>query len=202
MKKFTAEQILQAFKSKKYVVRDNLYQVNLFGIRNDNNESNTFDDIVGFIYRDEKNVWNIQQYKATTDPGLFYRLKPLNVNGTIIMVPTQHLNCYKIGLHRGYKAIQQIAPMSYVRDNNKNKILDFLYRVAGVKIIKEVAATNIHHASKTGESTNVDNWSAGCQVLANVFDFNAFISFIETSVNKHKNPNLFNYSLFELKDIK
>lgn len=201
MRQFTVDQLLIAFKSKGYELKDKPYEMNIFGVRNEDAESNKFDDVVGLLYRDERGMWRLKQYKATTDPGVYYRTSPMNVNGTAIMIPMQHKKCYKIGTHKGYKAIQQIAPMSYVRDNNKNKVLDFLYKVAGFKKVNEIAATNIHHASPTGESTNVDNWSAGCQVIANIIDFNEFINIIQISVTNYKHTDLFDYTLFELKDI-
>ncbi len=37
---------------------------------------------------------------------------------------------------------------------------------------------NIYHASFTGTSTYVENWSAGCQVFANINDFNEFMKLV------------------------
>lgn len=201
MRQFTVNDIVRAFNIKGYELKTGHYEMNIFGIRNNDTTANTFDDLVGIVYRDEKNNWMIKQYKATTDPGVVYREKPINVKGSAIIVPMQHKKCYTIGLHRGYKAIQQVAPMTYVRDNNKNKVLDFLYKTVGATYIKEVAATNIHHASKTGTSVNVDNWSAGCQVLANINDFNQFMSIIQDSVSIYKHKNVFDYTLFEIEDF-
>lgn len=202
MKSFNINQLLNAFQTKGYELKSKPFEINIFGIRNSDTTADTFDDVVGLLYRTDKGVWVLYQYQSTTDPGSFYRSKPINVNGTIIMVPMQHKNCYKIGKHHDYKAMQQIAPMAYVRDNNKDKVLDFLYKIVGFKSYREVAATNIHHASNTGKSINNYNWSAGCQVIADINDFNEFMTKIENSVNINGYANLFDYTLFEVEDIK
>lgn len=200
--KFTSEQILQSFKTKGYEIKSLPYQMNIFGVRNSNSQANSFDDLVGIIYRDEKGNWQIRQYSATTDPGTYYREKPMNVNGTAMIVPMQHKNCYKLGTHKDYKAIQQCGKIRYVRDNDKNKLLNFAYKILGYKYYEEIGATNIHRSSSTGTSGTVDNWSAGCQVFANIKDFNEFIALIESSINNYKFVNLFDYTLFESEDIK
>ena len=202
MKQFTAQQMLETFKNKGYNFNSSTYQMNIFGIRNSNSQANTFDDVVGLIFKDEKDIWQIKQYPATTDPGTYYREHPINANGTALIVPMQHKNCYKIGKHKDYEAIQQIAKMRYFRDNNKNKILEFGYKILGYKYYEEIGATNIHHSSYNGTSYSVDNWSAGCQVFQNIKQFNEFMELIKASINHYKFINVFDYTLFESEDIK
>jgi hypothetical protein len=50
------------------------------------------------------------------------------------------------------------------RDNNKNDVIDFVSQ----SLDTGVFGINLHHASATGESVQVDGWSAGCQVFANI----------------------------------
>lgn len=201
MKNFLPSDIINVFTKKNYELKTNPYEMNIFGVRNNDAKADTFDDVVGLLYKTEKGFWQIYQFEATTDPGSYYREKPMNVNGTAIIIPMQHKACYKIGVHHGYEAMQQIAPMSYVRDNNKDKVLDFLYKIAGFKTYREIGATNIHHASNTGKSTVDYNWSAGCQVIADIKDFDKFMSIIKESVNHYKNPNVFDYTLLEIEDF-
>lgn len=202
MTKITSEQLLTLWRAKGYELKGLPYQMNIFGIRNSNSQADTFDDIVGLLYKDEKGNWQIRQYAATTDPGAYYRLNPMNVDGTAIIIPMQHKNCYKVGLHKGYKAMQQIAPMAYVRDNNKDKILDFAYKIVGFKSYRQIGATNIHHAINSGVSAVNYNWSAGCQVIADIKDFNEFMAIVEEGVNHYKFSNTFDYTLFESNEIK
>ena len=58
---------------------------------------------------------------------------------------------------------------------------------------------NIHRANKWGTSTQIDKWSAGCQVIANNEDFLQFM----TLANSAKDiwGNSFTYTLIESSDI-
>ena len=199
MKQFTIDEILTVFANKKYVVKHLPFEVNLFGVRNIDAEGNTFDDCVGLFYKDLKNQWVLKQYVATTDPGLFYRLNPITREGTAIMVPGQYINCYKVGLHKGYPALEQCGNMKYVRDNNKNKVLDFLYKVVGYKFVVGNIKSNIHHAGT--DSKQVDKWSAACQVIAKLTDFKDFLSTVQMTV-KTTQVNLFDYTLLEIENFK
>lgn len=199
MNKPTIVQILNAIRKKNYVINELPFQINIFGIRTNDATADTFNDFVGIVYKDNKGTWMGKIYEATTDPGMYYRLNPMNVEGTAIMIPGQYKDVYKIGLHKGYEAMQQIAPIDYVRDNNKDKVLDFLYKVAGFKKYREIAATNIHHA---GADSAVNwNWSAGCQVFKRIKDFLEFMAIIKESVDTYRLPNKFNYTLLEENDF-
>lgn len=196
MRKFTTVEVINNYKRKGYTIDDRPNAINIFGVRNSDTEADTFDDAVGLLWRDKTGLWIIAQYDATTDPGLYYRLNPINKEGSAIICPGQHKACYKVGQHKGYEAMQQIGPMDYVRDNNKNGVLDFLYKVAGAKHYREIAATNIHHAGQ-GKSLRNYNWSAGCQVIADINDFTKFMNIVKG----HVYDNRFDYTLFEIEDF-
>ncbi|RTK92566.1 MAG: hypothetical protein EKK61_03970 [Rickettsiales bacterium] len=202
MNKPTSQQLVNAFKSKKYRLKDKPYEINIIGIRNSESQSNSFDDFVGVLFKDVLGNWMSKLYKATTDPGVYYRENPINVEGTIIMVATQHLDCYKIGKHTGYKAVEQIAPMLYIRDNDKNGLLDFLKKLVTSKTVKQLSKTNIHRANPNRESIQVDKWSAGCQVIASPSEFAVFMADLDSSITFYKHENLFDYTLFESNDFK
>lgn len=198
MRNFTHLEIISTFNKKNYPLNQGINSINIFGIRNSDPNSNSFDDTVGILYRMSQNSWAVYQYPATTDPGLFYREHPINPNGTAIIIPGNYIDVYKVGLHEGYEAMEQISAISYIRDNNKNKVLDFLYKLATFKIFKEIGKTNIHHAGVN--STQVDNWSAGCQVLAKLSDFIDFMNIVKSSI-QYKTTNKFSYTLFEIEDF-
>lgn len=200
MRQLLASEIFNSYKKKGFIINNKPFSMNVFGIRTSNDQSNTFNDCVGVFWNDGKQ-WNIRQYDATTDAGTFYRNSPMNVNGTAIMVPGQYEDVYKIGLHNGYEALQQIAPIKYVRDNTKSGILHWYYKLTGQKYFIEQAQTDIHHAAATYKSGTVDKWSAGCQVLADPNDFAEFLNYCKESVNMYKFPNLFSYTLFESIDM-
>lgn len=199
MKSFTYLEIYNTFKRKGYIINEGILELNIFGIRNSDVNANTFDDLIGVLYKGINGEWNIVQYPATTDPGEYYRLNPMNSDGTAILIPKQFRKVYKFGKHTGYPALEQIAPMEYVRDANRNKVLDFLYKNIGFKVFKELAKTNIHKAGKN--SKLVDKWSAGCQVLANEDDFEELLTVVKDSLANGK-PNEFDYTLFQIEDFK
>ena len=78
---------------------------------------------------------------------------------------------------------------------NKDNILDYDPRTIDVGIF----GTNIHRASKTGTSTEVNNWSAGCQVIANIDHFNEFMDICRQSAKLYGNK--FTYTLFDQRQI-
>lgn len=198
MRLFTAEEIKKAYTKKGYIFNDDIMHANIFGIRNKDASANTFDDLVGVITKDINTSYVTVQCAATTDPGIYYRENPMNVNGTAIVVPFFHKDCYKVGTHKGKEAMEQIAPILYIRDNNKNKILDFLYKISGFKSYKENGRTDIHRAGLN--SKTVDNWSAGCQVIAKESDFLTFMKLVKSTI-AYGRPNVFDYALFEIEDF-
>lgn len=199
MKTLLVTNILDQYRIKKYNLKTNPYEMNIFAIRTIDNQANTFNDYVGLIFRDEKNNWQLRLWSATTDAGLFYRLHPDNVNGTAIIVPGQYEGVYKVGLHKGYEAMEQIGNIKYIRDNNKNAVLDWIYNVVGAKYEIAINKTNIHHAGEN--STQVDNWSAGCIVFSKITEFLSFMGLVKCSIDQYHFPNLFDLTLFEEKDF-
>lgn len=203
MEKLTTTQLLAMFKKMNYELIDTPYYPNLYGVRKETSVPNRFDDFVGAVWKDKNGKWLSCCYEATTDAGSFWLQNPMNVNGTAIIVPGQYKNVYKIGTHTGYAAYEQIKPFTYVRDNNKNNVLDWLYRVVGYKKYIENGKTNLHHAGKIAAtpSTLVEKWSAGCQVVRRILEFGALLSLGKDFITIFKGKNEFNYTLFEEKDI-
>ena len=102
---------------------------------------------------------------------------------------------YKVGLHKGYKALEQIGNIKFVRDNDKDDELDF----KGNYEINEIIKANIHHAALPENSTIVDKWSAGCQVINK-----GWSEFIELC-SKSKlitERNRFSYTLLNITDLR
>lgn len=193
----TVEQIINGYTKNKYRLKTGTLELNLFGVRKANSQANTFDDYVGAIYKDDSSKWQMVCFQATTDAGTYYRLNPINVDGTAILVPGQYLDCYMVGLHRGYEAFQQVGKMGFVRDKNKNAILDFaLYLIKG-NIIYAVIGANIHRASATAESKIVDKWSAACQVLSSAVNLTKMLNLAKEGIRLFKYKNRFDYVLFE-----
>lgn len=194
MYKPSIEQLKQVFKNKGYILKTGEWELNIIGIRNDTAQCNSFDDTICVLFKDHYGDDTLVAFSCTTDAGLYWLLHPLNVDGCIIMKEGQYHNAYKIGLHRGYKALQQIGNIRYVRDNNKDAILDFDSKNEVVGNF----ATNIHHASFPEGSTFVDKWSAGCQVINK-----GWLEFLELCKQSVliTGKNVFDYTLINKKDI-
>jgi hypothetical protein len=166
------------------------YNLNIIGIRSKDHKPNSFDDRMCVVFRDEQG-WVTRTWECTTEPGKYWLENPTNVSGTAILVPGQYRSVYKIGKHRGkYDALtQQGGAVKVYRDDNKDDIID-----AEVSTEEEgYFGINIHKAG--ANSTQVDKWSAGCQVFSHSADFDEFMSICYAA--KSKWGNSFTYTLID-----
>ena len=101
-----------------------------------------------------------------------------------------------IGLHQAkYQALKQKAPVQVYRDNNRDTEYDLIEE----NLQEGIYGINIHRASKWGTSTQIDKWSAGCQVIANNEDFDRFMSLARKGAQLYGNS--FTYTLIESNNI-
>ena len=196
---FTRLQIEETVKGKGYKWFENgNYNLNIVGVRNSStNEevTNKFDDLLTVSYKTE-NIWNFRQWGCTTDPGKYYTENLLNPDGVAILVPGQYRSTYSIGLHQGkYEALKQMKPVQVYRDDNK----DNCYDMQPDNIQEGIYGINIHRASATGTSTQIDKWSAGCQVIANYKDFDSLMWLAHKAEGIWGNS--FTYTLIDSQDI-
>lgn len=172
------------------------YNLNIIGIRANNREAGKFDDFICCIYKNHSGNWVCDHWRATTDAGTYWLGNPMNKNGTALLVPDQYISAYKLGLFKNrYAALIQDRPLKVYRDNNKNKILDFVES----SIQEGMFGIHIHKSHPNLESKINDKWSAGCQVFANAKNFNDFMSLVEKSVILWNDK--FTYTLLEEKDF-
>ena len=202
MAKFTREQIEETLKGKgyKYFTSDKGYDVNIVGIRNSDTNgevTNKFDDTLTISYKDSDGKWIYNEYKATTDPGSHWEKNLLNKDGVAILKPGQYRGSHKLGLHQGkYEALRQQKPVKVYRDNNK----DGKYDMIEENVQEGIFGINIHKAGKfVNGSTQIDKWSAGCQVFSKESDFNEFMEICRKA--KDIWGNSFTYTLIESNDI-
>jgi hypothetical protein len=136
------------------------YNLNVFGIRS-NAKPNQFDDTIGVAYQDAYGVPHCETFAATTDPGTYWLQHPMRVEGTAVLALGHHRGIWMLGLHRGsYPALVQVGRCAVHRDDDGDEIVDppDLEHVG-------LFGINLHRASRSGGSTLVDRWSAGCQVV-------------------------------------
>ncbi|WP_299002314.1 hypothetical protein [uncultured Shewanella sp.] len=189
--------LLSVMKRKQHCVFKGELNLNIIGVRSSDYRANTFNDMICVLYQ-QKSKWQLKQYKATTDAGLYFRKRPCHVDGTAVLVPMQYKSCWRLGYHRGqYAALVQRGPMTVLRDNNKNSVLDTSTDNAQLQI--GYFGINCHRASAQHESKRVDKWSAGCQVFANPNDFDEFMTLCRESAQTY-GPH-FSYTLLEQVDL-
>jgi hypothetical protein len=188
--------IINALRFKTYETYIRPFELNIIGIRNESTVPNRFDDEIHIFFKNNAKLWIHYIFPATTDPGTYWLKNPMNPQGTAILSQGQYNDAYQIGLHRGkYYALVQRKPVTVLRDYDRNSILDF----QNGRPETGMFGVNIHHASVNGTTRTVDNYSAGCQVLANINDFNLFMQLCE----KHKQVygNSFTYTLIDKRAI-
>lgn len=189
---FSLTQIKSIFKKNGYKINDRPYELNIVGIRSAITRPNRFDDEIHVFFKTSGLKWEYHRFHATTDPGTYWLKHPMNLSGTAILAEGQYPNAYKLGLHRGkYLALVQIGRVTVIRDFNRNNKLDFF---SGTKR-NGYYGINIHRASIHGTTKYVDQYSAGCQVFANISDFNHFLLMCK----KHRSlyGNKFTYTLID-----
>lgn len=170
------------------------FNLNIVGIRTEDNSSNNFNDLITMFWK-YNGHWSLLKFKATTDPGLYWRENPINIEGTAIFKPQQCRGMWKLGTHKGEIAFQQIKPCIVIRDTDKDKILDF----DAEKEEEGLFGINGHNANNNLESTQVDKWSAGCQVWANPHEHYIAMKIAEMAIKYWSNS--FTYTLIEENDF-
>ena len=168
------------------------FELNIVGIRSNSTKPNSFDDTLNIYYKSSDDKWQFHQFAATTDPGTYWLMNPMNPQGTAIVKHGQYINSHRIGMHRGkYLALVQQRPLTIIRDYDRNATLDFM----NGKEETGIYGINIHHASVNGTTRTVDKYSAGCQVFANINDFTLFMQLAER--HKQLYGNDFTYTLID-----
>lgn len=195
----TYDQLRNMYLEKGYLFDEGKYRVNLGGFRNkDLDTVDQFNDTLFIAFKDSFANKQLLLWPGTTKPGLSYLQDTMgNFNGTAIVAPGQHLNCWKVGLHhRGqaneYEAFEQAAPGAFkvYRDFNKDGKFD----LTG-KIYTDASGINGHHAA-AGETFKVGPWSAGCQVWQEDKEHAIALTVAKRHVELY--VNLFHYTLFQL----
>ena len=193
--KVTAKKIVAALKKHAHPLFKGDYNLNLIGVRSNDTDANSFNDFLVVLHEiDGKQEFHV--FPMTTDPGIYYRETPINVNGTAVLVPGHYKSCWKVGAHRGqYHALVQRGDMAVYRDNNHDKNID----KDSDSIETGLFGINLHRANKNQSSLRVDKWSAGCQVLADPDDFNFVMGLINESAKIYGDK--FSYTLLEEDDL-
>ena len=115
-----------------------------------------------------------------------------------ILKEGQYPGSHKIRKHQGrYEALGQCRDVTVYRDADR----DEYYNLNNDNTMTGLFGINIHRATKYAgkKSTQVDKWSAGCQVIASNDDWTKFMKIMRKARDTWSNS--FTYTLIEIKDI-
>jgi hypothetical protein len=137
-----------------------------------------------------KNNSILDVYQATTEPGEYYTLNPMNEAGAARVAFGSYLNSHTFGTH-GVKAphyaLVQCSPVTVCRDLNKD------FSRVGDRMYTGNFAINIHAAvGSPGSDESIGRYSAGCQVIRSNSQQKIFMTLCEDS-----GLSKFSYSLFD-----
>ena len=193
--------IEKTVKSKGFAWFENGdYNLNIVGVRNSETGTevtNKFDDKITLSFMCDGH-WEFYCYDCTTDPGRYWEQNIMRKEGVAVLKEGQFRGSHKIRLHQGrYEALGQCRPVTVYRDANKDGKFD----LSNDNTQTGLFGINIHRATKWGgkKSTQVDKWSAGCQVIAANDDWTAFMKIMRKARDIWGNS--FTYTLIESKDI-
>ncbi|TMO97547.1 hypothetical protein [Pseudoalteromonas ruthenica] len=198
IKGITAARLVAAMERAGHTLFTGELNLNLIGVRNKDTDANTFNDVFCVLYQ-KGDKWQLKQFACTTDPGVFYRENPINVDGTAVPVPMQHRSLWTFGNHKGYAALVQNKPVTVYRDSDKDAAINTDVALDSVTTQTGWFGINCHRASKHTTSKLVDKWSAGCQVFANPNDFEQLLTLCTQSAKVY--GNTFTYTLLNQADL-
>ena len=199
--KLTRELIEETVKDRGYNwFEKGDYNLNIVGVRNSSTGdevTNKFDDKITLSYKVE-GEWKFYSFDATTDPGRYWVENIMRVEGVACLKPGQYKS-YRIDKHRGiYDCLsQREGEVTVYRDSNK----DGCYDLDDNNTQTGYFGINIHRATARAgkKSTQVDKWSAGCQVIASNDDWSEFIFACYKA--REIWGNKFTYTLINSEDI-
>jgi hypothetical protein len=181
---------------KNYVLYQEEYVLNIVAIRNVGEEvTNTFDDDLYVFFKNDKQEWEIYEYKITTVPGLMPGTENLP-NNVAIMRLGQYVDQLKLGLWRdepNHKCLK--FENAAVQRNTNNKKYDY---ESPTEIGNFPLA--IHRSSPTSSAEYVFNYSEGTQVFKSITQFEQFIRLCERQINDG-DRELFTYTLCSKTDF-
>ena len=184
-----------ALRQKGYMVFEDdskPFNLNLVGIRTKDERSNAFNDWMVIFWK-YAGQWSSMTFPITTDPGLYWRENPMNIKGTAVLKEGQYRGMWKIAKHQGkYEALCQRKACTVLRDGNKDGKIDFTGE-------EDTGLFGINHHRAGKSSTQVDKWSAGCQVQPNRALYDIEMSIFKASAAIWGNS--FTYTLIHERDL-
>lgn len=188
---YNIREIIKGIDEMGGTVFTDQYLLNIAAFR-DLSNPDSWNDVLVYFYWDKNNDLEVSVVEGfTTDPGIQYLKNPVDSRGTAILCEGWHRRLWKLGLHKGYEALQQYSSCKVYRDNNRNEVFD----LNPSKITDGVFGINLHRANVNSLAKVVGPQSAGCLVIRDIRDYNKFMDAVHTCYNHGQ--RYFSLALFE-----
>lgn len=184
----TVEKIVSYMKRQGYRLFTEPHNVNIVYIEGmdidgevNTDEPNQFNDLRLLI---DNNFRLLGNWVATTEPGRFYTLNPMNKKGAARIAFGQY-EAWQIGTHGNsepHEALVQVKPVKVYRDANK----DFIR--TNDALDSGLFGINQHWGYDLPE-TNLGKASAGCLVGRSRKGHREFMALIKSDIRYQKNKN-------------
>jgi hypothetical protein len=180
----TLDEIKEYYKQNGYTIE----KFNLIGFRDSSNiEKDVINDKLGFFTENELFLCS-----GTTDPSVYWTTsKERNKAGTFHLLEGYHKDIWTFGKHKGYDALvndpRKCRPTKGWRDANYNFVRD-----AKDVVVCDYFGVNFHRMSESVIAKLIGKYSAGCQVVQSIKDFNYIYS-----KAKESEQETFSYMLFK-----
>lgn len=166
------------------------------------NKPNLFDDTLVLMWREQDGTKRVLEFPAHTDTGVH----DFGVDSSSSLWPNRHYP-YKCGWHKNYNALAIQITSYRVRDDtnnnghwdsDRNEWLDSPLGQPGPDYDRGGSAHNIHMGAIDGplSSAIVDVWSAGCQVIPGIANWEVFIQNAWTELGDEVD-----YYLLDVRDL-
>lgn len=211
----TVDKVIAAMQKKGYSLYANTAygknKLNVVGVRVadkaiGNAATNYFTDFIVMFYFDDAGNRPERIGWLTTAPGRYYEAVKFggpgkdNYTRTIMMQEGQYKDAYARGLHLGkVLALVQVGAMRYFKDTDLNNRYDTAETITGSGF-----GTNIHPSGKNNSTLStkqINDWSAGCQVLRSYDDYLWMMQAVDNQIAK-TNYKRFTYTLLNISDLK
>ena len=169
-----------------------IQKFNLIGVRNTADiKKDIINDRLGFFTDSE-----LFLRPGTTDPSVYWTLsKERNQAGTFHLRSGFQSRLWAFGIHRGYEAFvndyRRCRPTEGWRDADYNFV-----QGDKDKIVRDYIGINFHRMHNTILVKVIGKYSAGCQVVRDIKDFNYILQ-----QAKQSGVIIFNYMLFMIDEV-
>lgn len=181
--------LLTILRSKGYKIFTRPFELNIIAERSASVRSETFDDRLHVLFRDNMNRWLHHEYEVTTDPSTYYIDNPVVPQGYGFIKKGQYVNAYRKGYHKGRPALEQVRPITVVRNYDVKGI----FRSITGQEQSGLFGNNIHDMKGS-----MFNASAGCIVFSRDHEYQEFLRLVSGHAGIYKNA--FTLTLIDFRD--